>query len=822
MKLTHLICRQCLWAAALLFTGHTVRVSANPTEASAPLVPSFQVDRYEITGPSVLDQAAVNQAMAGALGANVTVPQIRQALKQLQQTLRDRGFAQSSLTLPRQALTNGVVVVKVTLPAETSPTTPAAFELPSSITAGYSFKHFEIYGNTALTPEEIDLHLGPVAGETATLAQLEKALARLQAAYLERGYDNASVRLPQQVLTDGTVIVKVEEGLSREARTRAAHPPAKPAAPAVPPRTLEVHRYEVTGNTLLTPETIEKILASGTGTNVTIAQIDKAKGELQLAYRERGFSSVSVTTPPQQVTNAIVHLHVTEGRLVDARVIGNRYFSSNNVMRSLPTVREAVAWQDQVVNSKSLQRELDLSNQNRDRQIYPVINPGPDPGTSALELRVKDRLPLHGRLEVNNQSTPGTPDWRINANASYANLWQREHVVGVSYGFTPEEFKSPELVNDYFFNRPLIANYGAYYRIPFGEVESIQDQVNSSSSFGYDEATRQFRLPPAGGRPDLTFSASGSSSDTGLQFSPVTVVSQTPLLLILSRETGQELTIDRSAGVNFNLPHTFTETKKFNFSVGMDWKHNEKESYNTNNFLIVTVITNSQGSQTIESEQNIGQPIRRTEVNYAPINMGFTYSDLTPRGSYSANLILSANTLGDPDDFAETAYTTKARAQYGKAFLTLTHDRKVFKNWSLLLRGNGQAATGPLISNEQFAVGGLNSVRGYYEGDERGDAGWFASAELRTPLLLTEANVLSGPTPVWLRGSAFLDAGQRFILDNAPGVDAERFLWSAGLGVSASLNQKVELKITLGVPLADTYNTRTREPRVHFSLGGQF
>ena len=45
-----------------------------------------------------------------------------------------------------------------------------------------------------------------------------------------------------------------------------------------------------------------------------------------------------------------------------------------------------------LLNTEWFQPELDLANANPDRQIYPVISPGLDPGTSDLTLKVKDRL----------------------------------------------------------------------------------------------------------------------------------------------------------------------------------------------------------------------------------------------------------------------------------------------------------------------------------------------------------------------------------------------------------------------------------------------
>ena len=57
-------------------------------------------------------------------------------------------------------------------------------------------------------------------------------------------------------------------------------------------------------------------------------------------------------------------------------------------------------------------------------------------------------------------------------------------------------------------------------------------------------------------------------------------------------------------------------------------------------------------------------------------------------------------------------------------------------NWSLAAALGGQLASGPLISNERYAGGGLDSVRGYTEAERLGDNGARGSLELRTPQLL--------------------------------------------------------------------------------------
>ena len=100
-------------------------------------------------------------------------------------------------------------------------------------------------------------------------------------------------------------------------------------------------------------------------------------------------------------------------------------------------------------------------------------------------------------------------------------------------------------------------------------------------------------------------------------------------------------------------------------------------------------------------------------------------------------------------------------------------------------RASGQAASGALISNEQFALGGINSVRGYYEGDQYGDCGWSGSLELRSPYFEAQVAGISRFVPAWLRASVFTDCGQRISARIASGTDPTflalgRGLWAFG------------------------------------------
>jgi hemolysin activation/secretion protein len=99
-------------------------------------------------------------------------------------------------------------------------------------------------------------------------------------------------------------------------------------------------------------------------------------------------------------------------------------------------------------------------------------------------------------------------------------------------------------------------------------------------------------------------------------------------------------------------------------------------------------------------------------------------------------------------------------------------------NWSVVGKIDGQVASGPLISNEQYAGGGVDSVRGYTEAERLGDNGARASLELRTPQLLALRSARFEQSYVF----AFVDGAQLQILDPLPSQTADYHLASCGLG----------------------------------------
>jgi hemolysin activation/secretion protein len=620
-----------------------------------------------------------------------------------------------------------------------------------------------------------------------------------------------------------------------------------------------VDKYLVEGNSILSPAAIGRIftnVSAAFGTNVTIDGILLAAGKLQTAYRERGFMTVVVGLPPQKLTNAEVTVKVTQAPLVAINVKneGGQWFSSNNVMRALPDLHT-----NMLLNAKIFQRELDAANMSRDRQIYPVVGPGPAPGTSELTLTVKDRLPWHARLEVNNdQATPGTPQLRANFSSQYDNLWGLEHEIGLQYNFSVEELKGGK---DYVatpLDNPLVVNYSGYYRMPLGGYSSVQNEVNAHpGSFGYNEATHQFNLPPPTGRPELTFYASRAVSDTGVQngqvgfATPPSVFTNNGViyspLSFTTNSAGDNITVNEDLGLKLVMPLPQIGKVSATLSLGADLKLFQQTSYNTNENNFLVQYTDQQGQlQVIPFSAPQPQPVTRTALNYFPLNLGLNGSAPDNWGTTYFNANLNFNVLpgfSKAADFAKVSGLIPARAKYVTAQLGADRVQTLHKDWTVKLHADGQWANGPLFSSEQYAMGGATGVRGYNNGEAYGDTGWRVSIEPQLPPFnLGMFGDEDAGEVGWLRSSVFMDYGQVYLLNgnyfaqfasthgipvgSLPNNPSRLSFWGAGWSLTANIGDHFDARLTMAFPLKDPAGRPGFKPeqnmQIYLCVGGQF
>lgn len=226
-----------------------------------------------------------------------------------------------------------------------------------------------------------------------------------------------------------------------------------PSPEAVP--RLYIREYRVVGATRLPRLDVEKAVYPYLGPARTSEDVEAARAALEKAYRDRGYQTAAVQVPLQSGRRGIVVLQVVEQKVGRLRVRGARYFSPETIKRQAPSMAEGG-----VPDFNEVQRDLIALNRWPDRRITPDLKPGVTPDTIDIDLNVKDTLPLHGSLELNNRYSPDTSELRVNGAISYGNLWQAGHTAGFSFQLAPERLEDAEV-------------YSGYYLAPVPAVEGL-------------------------------------------------------------------------------------------------------------------------------------------------------------------------------------------------------------------------------------------------------------------------------------------------------------------------------------------------------------
>lgn len=202
----------------------------------------------------------------------------------------------------------------------------------------------------------------------------------------------------------------------------------------------------------------------------------------------------------------------------------------------------------------------------------------------------------------------------------------------------------------------------------------------------------------------------------------------------------------------------------------------------------------------------------RSDISYTPAALSYTMRQDLPTSTISLDLGLSAGLRGlfGNRDAAFAAKRLGASASFLALRANLAHTARL-ADWAVIGRLDSQAASGPLVSSEQFTVGGAESVRGYLEGERAGDSGVRASVEVQTPAWRP-----FGTTSDWvLAGLVFYDAARVSTLQTIPPQRPRDLLRGTGFGMRLGVPYGLSLEVDAAHALADGDMTRAGDNRVH-------
>jgi hemolysin activation/secretion protein len=223
----------------------------------------------------------------------------------------------------------------------------------------------------------------------------------------------------------------------------------------------------------------------------------------------------------------------------------------------------------------------------------------------------------------------------------------------------------------------------------------------------------------------------------------------------------------------------------------------------------------------------LGSGSFNTPITYMPLYAGWDGSlsgkDSDTRLGVSFNFH-AMGLVGTEQQFADKRF--KGRPNY--SYLKGNFSHKEFwsegwaKGWSAQVRGNWQWAGQALVSNEQFSIGGVDTVRGYYDSAASGETGLTLTLEASTPNLFTSPAAADAPGTVNdVRLLAFVDQGSVSVVD--PLFATSRFdLSSYGLGLRLSGARGLSVTLDWAIAQSQIGKTQPGDSRLHFRLAQEW
>ena len=238
--------------------------------------------------------------------------------------------------------------------------------------------------------------------------------------------------------SSGTTTTSQSDGQGAAPAANANGTNGATANPPAPVQHFFIREIRVEGGEHLVPRVdVEAAVYPYLGPYRTVSDVESARAALQKVYMDKGYQTVAVQIPaqsPQQVKSGVIYLEVVPNQVGQLRINGSRFYSLDEIRREAPSLAEGT-----VPNFNDVSHDIVGLNQLPDRRITPSIGPGHAPGTVDVDLNVKDTMPLHGSLELNNRYSADTTRLRLNGSFDYDNLWQLGHTIGGSFQLSPEK-----------------------------------------------------------------------------------------------------------------------------------------------------------------------------------------------------------------------------------------------------------------------------------------------------------------------------------------------------------------------------------------------
>lgn len=458
-----------------------------------------------------------------------------------------------------------------------------------------------------------------------------------------------------------------------------------------------LREVKITGATVFKPEDFKPAYEQLLNNKVSFQDMEAVSAKIESKYKEKGYLTTIAFIPQQEIREGAIEIRIAEGRMGRLDVEGNKWFSADFIKKFIHSKK------NEILNIKTLARDILRLNKNPDLEIRTIISPGKDPQTSDIAVKVDGKFPWHVGFLEDNRGSLLTGKYRSMFTLRGSNVCGFGDTVFVNTLYSGNSFGE-----------------SVSYEMPLGTY---------GTRMGVDITYFWMKL--------------------GKEFKSYDITGNTQ---IYTPHISWELELSEESETRANL--------------GMDIKS----------------IIKKMGGDTTANDQ------LRTPY------FGFDFSKIDAAGQTSFSPRFDFGTSGFLGASSRDA-SKLSRPDSGGFFFkyeqSLNRLQKMFFEIYLNIRSQFQAASHTLVPSEQLQLGGMDSVRGYPEGDYLADIGAVVNFDWVFPMYIIPKDIkLPGqdtPLRYQIKPVFFVDLGGGGLLKTLPGEKKEKFLAGIGGGLLVQL-----------------------------------
>ncbi len=181
--------------------------------------------------------------------------------------------------------------------------------------------------------------------------------------------------------------------------------------------TFFVRLIQIQGNTVFPDGTLAPIVDVGEGLEMTLGILNLYSQEVRAYYLSRGYFLAKAFVPKQEIVDGVVKIVVEEGKIGNIKVTGNETIPTQDILKRFKKFSK-----ERVPNEKTLESVLLELNDIVSVQAKSLVKPGKIPGTSDIEILVKEPLPYTFALDGDNFGSEFTGRNRFGVTATAGNV----------------------------------------------------------------------------------------------------------------------------------------------------------------------------------------------------------------------------------------------------------------------------------------------------------------------------------------------------------------------------------------------------------------